>query len=207
MNSEQSEELRMLRARAFGPSSDIHDDPAALQRLRELEDLARDRAEPAAPRDLDEPGSPPAVDGEPGPVVAAEPEPEPQPEADPRAAALGTLRRRALWAGSIVATAVVAVAVTVAATPIISVPQPPEARLVGTIEIDESAEWPPMLGEPQSDSVVYEDFYGLTALRQAGIFGQGDTECAMVFETAPLRSPTDSYEGTSFYGCGAGSFA
>ncbi|MET0811994.1 MAG: hypothetical protein ABWY03_02995, partial [Microbacterium sp.] len=44
-------------------------------------------------------------------------------------------------------------------------------------------------------------------LRQAGIFGQGDTECAMVFETAPLRSPTDSYEGTSFYGCGAGSFA
>jgi len=35
-----SDELRALRERAYGPGADIHDDPAALQRLRELEGQA-----------------------------------------------------------------------------------------------------------------------------------------------------------------------
>ena len=36
----QADELRMLRARAYGPDADIHDDAAALDRLRELEERA-----------------------------------------------------------------------------------------------------------------------------------------------------------------------
>lgn len=39
-----SDELRVLRARAYGPAADIADDPAALRRLAELEALARDPA-------------------------------------------------------------------------------------------------------------------------------------------------------------------
>ncbi|WP_251454564.1 hypothetical protein [Microbacterium sp. Marseille-Q6648] len=40
------DELRMLRARAYGPNADIHDDEAALARLHELEDEARLMARP-----------------------------------------------------------------------------------------------------------------------------------------------------------------
>lgn len=46
-------ELRALRERAYGPGADIHDDPVALQRLRELEDGARDSGTAVAP----DPGS------------------------------------------------------------------------------------------------------------------------------------------------------
>ncbi len=203
MDADQRDELRMLRARAFGPSSDIHEDPAALSRLSELEELARTSQRTEKP-------SPVSVGEAEDPEVSTVDEPrvqEPDAPPEPSPPARDGLRTRALWVASLVATAAVAVAVTAATTPIISVPRPPDARLVGTIEIDESAGWPPMFGEPQSDSVVYEDFYGLTALRQGGsVFGQGDTECVMIFETGPLRSPTDSYEGPSFYGCGAGAF-
>ena len=41
MDHEWSDELRMLRARAYGPAADILDDPDALARLRELEDRAQ----------------------------------------------------------------------------------------------------------------------------------------------------------------------
>jgi len=62
MDAAARAELEALRRRAFGPDADIHDDPAALERLIELEDLARPavpnvpaEATPAAsepPRDL-----------------------------------------------------------------------------------------------------------------------------------------------------------
>ena len=46
-------ELRALRERAYGPDADIHDDPAAMQRLRELEDGERARPAPAVAPDID----------------------------------------------------------------------------------------------------------------------------------------------------------
>lgn len=46
-------ELRALRERAYGPDADIHDDPAAMQRLRELEDGERVRPAAAAAPDFD----------------------------------------------------------------------------------------------------------------------------------------------------------
>src|SRR6478609_4784199 len=48
MDAAARAELEVLRRRAFGPDADIHDDPAALARLIELEDLARP-AVPSAP--------------------------------------------------------------------------------------------------------------------------------------------------------------
>lgn len=46
-------ELRALRERAYGPDADIHDDPVAMQRLRELEDGERARPAPAVAPDVD----------------------------------------------------------------------------------------------------------------------------------------------------------
>lgn len=46
-------ELRALRERAYGPDADIHDDPAAMQRLRELEDGDRTRPASTASPDID----------------------------------------------------------------------------------------------------------------------------------------------------------
>ena len=51
MDAAARAELEALRRRAFGPDADIHDDPAALARLIELEDLARPgRAERPSPK-------------------------------------------------------------------------------------------------------------------------------------------------------------
>lgn len=57
LSPERSRELELLRRRAYGPDADIVLDPAAQQRLRELEDLARGPAadadggvEPTTPR-------------------------------------------------------------------------------------------------------------------------------------------------------------
>jgi hypothetical protein len=45
MDTATRDELRALRARAYGPSADIHQDPAALRRLHELEARQRPGAE------------------------------------------------------------------------------------------------------------------------------------------------------------------
>lgn len=60
MDDDLRRELSTLRARAYGPDPDIHDDPAALTRLRELEELARGAAPvSAAPEPEAEPTFPP----------------------------------------------------------------------------------------------------------------------------------------------------
>jgi hypothetical protein len=47
MDAAERAELEVLRRRAYGVDSDIHDDPAALAGLNELEELARPAAAPA----------------------------------------------------------------------------------------------------------------------------------------------------------------
>jgi hypothetical protein len=97
LSPERSEELELLRRRAYGPGADITHDPAAQQRLRELEDLARHAGVAAEP----------AADAASAAGVAAEPPPtapesarsddssdEPASEARPLAAAT---KRRAAW--------------------------------------------------------------------------------------------------------------
>jgi hypothetical protein len=73
-----SDELRALRERAYGPAADIHEDPQALLRLRELEELSR----PSAGNGTSGSGTvPPPSAGSLGGDVA-----DPLPEADRRAA-------------------------------------------------------------------------------------------------------------------------
>lgn len=79
LSPERSRELEILRRRAYGPEADIVLDPAAQQRLRELEDLAR-RAM-AAPdsteeRGRDQPGADDAAGVALGGAASAAPAPE-----------------------------------------------------------------------------------------------------------------------------------
>src|SRR6478736_517467 len=132
MDTDTTDELDLLRARAYGPAADIHTDVSAQQRLRELEALtrARDSATDASSvtitdRRLVE--APPARD--PGATSPLVPEPEGEQQDEPAvdASALrdtpppprGRLSRtvRLLWAGSIVATAAVTAACTYGLSP------------------------------------------------------------------------------------------
>lgn len=203
MNSAMSDELRMLRARAYGPAPDIADDPAAMRRLAELEDLARVKAprhEPAAER-----GEPIAPAVPEGAETADDPAGVPAVTADaaPPADARALSRRvRILWIASVAATAAVAVVLTLLAVSAGS-PPPGEARQVGTVEQDSSLAWPSFFGARADDSIAYADFYGLTALRQGGgAIGRDGMDCVAVFLTESVRSAGDSYIGPSFFGCG-----
>ncbi len=60
LSPERMDELAALRRRAYGPDADIHEDVAAVARLRELEELARRAEETAAVQDVD--GTPSATD-------------------------------------------------------------------------------------------------------------------------------------------------
>lgn len=76
MPEQFSDELRALRERAYGPAADIHGDPAALSRLRELEELSRaqSQAAPTTPnRTFPTLSAMPADGVAPVPVDAAEP--------------------------------------------------------------------------------------------------------------------------------------
>lgn len=130
MDAAAHAELDALRRRAFGPDADIHDDPAALARLIELEDLARLRVAAGAtdaappPPALESPsaGLPIAepVDAHPvgeKPFATAPPEPDP-------------LSRRRWTQRATIVTGAVAAAVIVAAValaPPTTVPLPAAA--------------------------------------------------------------------------------
>ncbi|GAA3627271.1 hypothetical protein GCM10022200_07110 [Microbacterium awajiense] len=80
MTPDRSRELAALRSRAYGPGADIASDPAALARLRELEELARGD-EPAEQTVIEEQVAaaqhPPDEDDAPAPRIRRDPEPEP----------------------------------------------------------------------------------------------------------------------------------
>ena len=74
MDTAALEELRALRARAYGPYADIELDPRAVQRLRELEAQSSGsttRSPVAAATDVTS-------------TLPSEPDPEPQPESEPQ---------------------------------------------------------------------------------------------------------------------------
>ncbi|MFE7845147.1 hypothetical protein ACFUTX_08135 [Microbacterium sp. NPDC057407] len=108
LSPERSRELELLRRRAYGPDADIVLDPAAQQRLRELEDLARGAVvgpdpvrEPAAPAGGRSEGgrtapvaAPDESVGAPATDRAATPG---EPDAEPRTPRRSRRRRLPLW--------------------------------------------------------------------------------------------------------------
>lgn len=222
MNESMTNELRTLRARAYGPDADLHDDPAGWQRLRELEDISRGQDVP-----LDESAPPPVVQEEalPSPVEeapapAASVESEDRPEDAP--SRTGVLRGR--WSGRraaivLVAAVATAVVVTATVTGVISRRMQADPREVAILGVDPAATVPQIFGnwvcendecttEEEVVGTVFTEFYGLSASTIPGhLMGDDDaTACLVVLETSQLDAEPGSFRGRMYFGCGAGEF-
>jgi hypothetical protein len=221
MDTDAYDELRVLRARAYGPAADIEHDPAALKRLRELESVGE--VTPTSLADasaLPQHGRPPAQ---------ATPAPEPQPPAAPAAPepqhsaadSGGTsvttqeprrLSRgiRVLWALSVVAAAALAASATYGLTKVSPVPASGGAPQVATLEPVSTIEIPAgWLGAGPS-SAAWE-FYGLTLFETAYGWTQSGTDCFTVVRTEDVPAEDAdvtnlSFDGNIYSGCRVGAF-
>ncbi len=212
------DELRALRARAYGRDADIDGDPAAIARLRALEAQAapvrevpvvsvapappvEEAATDAAPDEFGRSGElprtaePPAIDAE-----NAEPE-HPSPS---RLRTLFTPRPSApwLWLGA----ACIALAAFGSAV-VVSAMRSADPRLVAEIAIDPDASWPESFGEKGPDAALFEEFAGLTIAR--GVewlsFDESDAMCIVAIDTEELLGDSGGFQ-IAAWGCDAGSF-
>lgn len=200
MEADAREELRALRARAYGPGADIHEDPVARERLRELETLvqeqARDRADAASPpaaasAEPSEPEGEPDAGREP---TSEEPAPEPR---SPRRISPGW------WAASVVAALAVGAAGAVAVTAVSEGAS--RAQVIASLPPEPEVPWPRFLGTELDDSTVFREFFGLTpvsAERQWA--GPGSDMCLAVFRSteADMMASPSGYR----WACGTRSF-
>lgn len=198
-----ADELRELRRRAYGPGSDIHADPAALERLRLLES----RETPADP-----------------PPAASEPAPEPEGEHEPRPApdAAAPARR---WRPrrSTVLIALAAVLVLVAAGVVLTVVQRVQtdplqvgATQVARLAPDPTFELPLGFAGSGEPRVGYQEFAGLRTVISVGVPPLGPSEgaadsatCMTVYQPDYLEVRADgyAYSGTLLLtACSAGAF-
>lgn len=241
----EADELRRLQARAYGRDADITGDPAAQERLAELERAhAPRRSMPAAPpppgreesetaafrtsnaafpdpsreaRDASARGF--AREGsemagsDPAGAASADPSRE-SGEGGGRDAGergwLGSIRRMLeplgpsgrTWLGA-ACIALAAVAVTAVVT---TLPWP-DPRQVATIAVDADASWPELLGERTPDAALFEDFHGLTVIRDIGWFSaeeERDT-CLVIVRSELLREEVGALQPVT-WACGAGDF-
>lgn len=209
--SRRDAELRALQARAYGRAADIERDPVALKRLaaleaREFEIVDRDAEDvlaelhtldpervaegtrssqaPASARASDDSDETPSVSrpDRPGPFTPA-----------PRPA----------WV--VVGIACIAVA-AVSAGVFAWSRATAETGVVATIGIDESGEWPAALGDRQDGSAVFEDYLGITFVRnpQWTASDRSGEDCLLATQ-ADLLASSDSFGGFQV-GCSSGAF-
>ncbi|AXH37452.1 hypothetical protein DVJ78_17885 (plasmid) [Humibacter sp. BT305] len=207
------DELRVLRERAYGPASDIHYDPLALQRLQELERGTTDgeQLEVGSGRTLER-SIDPNVDG-----------PD---EADPPVSAragwrLPAWRPRRATVLILLGVALFLVAVVVTLTVVQRVQTDP--LQVGAVQIarlssDPSFEGPvPSNGGSEDTTEAYSDFYGVRAVvapaSNVGFFStsnvEADAQCLTIYqpELLTVTGEGSSYSGQLFMtGCSAGAF-
>ncbi|MDT3316296.1 hypothetical protein Q9S71_05615 [Microbacterium sp. KSW4-11] len=210
------EELSTLRARAYGPAADIHLDPAAQQRLAELEDATRPVRD-----EVD-------VEADIAPKAAAD-------EADAAAAVTSTTRppavveaartfwerprvRLAVWVASVAVAGVVGAGVTYGAVAFAPVPTSDGVAQIDTLRPSTTAQIPTGFLGYEEGASVYE-YRGLTMfpLSYSYMYGAADGEevpdrCFQVIQTALIPSVEEfdpdswGYEGNSWGGCSLGSF-
>lgn len=227
MDTDLRDELRILRARAFGPEADIAQDPAALRRLRELEALAAARPAPqvdvasAAPEPYAAPAPRAAAVLE-APAVPAVAPPAPANPSSAEAAPPDTppARRprefsqhlRGMWALSVIAAAAVSGGLTYGLAQVTPVSTSSGAPQVATLEpsrtIDIPAGW---MGAGPS-SVAYE-FHGLLIYESASNFGMSSngSDCITAVAAEELPEPdadqsSYSISGNMYSGCRVGPF-
>jgi hypothetical protein len=178
MSDDVAEELRRLRARAYGPDADIRDDPDALQRLRELEGHALGTPVPDAEAHADRA----APAGE--PAVAASGLRPPWWE-----------RHRALlWGASLLLAVILGAA-------LVSAQQSPGRERVAVLDVDADGQWPEQMWGPRPpDGVTFEEYRGLTAIASARDFGnRTSSTCLWVYDSTSVNF------GLSAGSCTAGS--
>ena len=198
MGDSLDDELAALRARAYGPDADIHDDAAALARLRELEEQEhahRLRTPPMPPLPVAKspmatPPPPPATritpqhpTPDPSPAHIVSDSPEPSPPASSR-----TPRRRVLLACA--ASALVGAVIAVPATLIgAGIADRPYAVLSPS-----DREPDPQLFDPDSDPVQFEDFLGIEV--SAGTLEYMPGERCLLVGPSPTQTQSNNTRGT-----------
>lgn len=217
------DELRRLRARAYGPAADIHDDAAALRRLRELEALHDEREPARADAATPVPARTPLRDASPSPSPSANvqaPPALPSPRTETAASTATTthvtppattdtetdsgdqsrqrvhLKRstRILWALSVVAAATAAAAVTFAVVYIAPVSTSHGAPQIATLTPSTTTNIPSGWFGAGPSSMAFE-FYGLTLYESTGGFGMAaGNECFTAVATDDLPDPDTENE-------------
>lgn len=212
MDAAADEELRALRARAYGPAADILGDFAALQRLRQLEGRAPDHE--GDPADAVTPDLPPGTETSVEPPTANETADAADPGASTQSdAPTGRPRRRlaALWVASVLVSSALAAAITYTLTAIPPVSDSPGEQ-IATLEPNSSVTIPTGWFDADEDTLVF-DFYELTVFTR-GIHGYPApySGCLSVVRTDLVPAEEDfdpsgwSFSGEHYYNCGIGEF-
>ncbi len=202
------EELRRLRARAYGPGADISDDPAAYARLLALEDLERvERSEPAA---VTTP-SPSAPSVENASTIEGERE-APAEEDAPRERPPLLRSKRTVWAWalSLALVAALASAATSVGVGLVPVAASAGAPQVATLVEDPGAQTPSVFGQRTGDERAFADFYGVSAFVGTAQIDASEnrSSCIYLLDTDEVgQDGTTGFRGNFVYGgCGAGIF-
>ena len=210
-------ELRALRAKAYGPDADLHDDPDAMHQLAELESLVRGQSPTSTPA----PGIDPVPAANPiptaDPVRAADPAPTAAeaPPAAPRDRRGWTRKRITLtWIASVV----VAVVASTAITSVVARRVQADPREVAVLGVDSFATWPGIFAGSQElasgpNGPVQRDafaaFHGMAAYSVGGgwLAGVPGEVCLLVLDSALILPDSNSISGPTYVGCSAGGFA
>ncbi|MDQ1175515.1 hypothetical protein QE416_000251 [Microbacterium sp. SORGH_AS 421] len=209
MDDDVREELRLLRARAYGPEADIADDPVAVSRLRDLEELEREDRLPTAPRT---PPAPPAGSS----AAAASAQHDEEDETDEeeirreRPPLVRSKRRLWAWAISLAVVAALASAATAMSVSFVPVTATARAPQVDTLVPDPDSSAPAVFGERTGAERGYENYYGVAAFTGRAPTDATDNRnpCLYLLDADEVDTDdTRGFRGNFVYGgCGAGVF-
>ncbi|QIG38493.1 hypothetical protein G5T42_02520 [Microbacterium sp. 4R-513] len=214
MDADAAAELRSLRARAYGPDADIHDDPRALRRLEELERLAR----PPGGEDPEDVSPAEPERSAASAVIQAPTVDQPTLEQSEDIARPDPPRSRrlrwwvpSLWFASLVVVAVLAGVWTLTTTLTIFTPiqRDADGHQVAVLEVDPDFVMPQIFGTTSPGYVGFHEFYGLTVVATPGSWVGGydnDGKCLLLVRTTDIDDDHQVVNGPIFNGCSAGSF-
>lgn len=205
-------ELQALRARAYGASADIRDDPDAVRRLADLERRARpsDAGVPTVDSDDQPLEAPDGTEAAAPPIPGPGPAPA-EPGASTAAPARGRRPRRSfllVWLASILATAVLAVGATLL---VVDTTRAGEERAsdgahrIALLDVDPG--FVPAASILGGDTRGFVPFEGMTAISTtAGLGADDGVPCLLVIATDDYDPSAGTIEGTIYSGCRAKEF-
>ncbi|RFA09089.1 hypothetical protein B7R54_07510 [Subtercola boreus] len=203
----------MLRNRAYGPAADIHNDPVALGRLRDLEGNGKRHEIEAQPGTFTEPA---AERHDPAALI----EDEPSGHSDERGRAwpekvyraIRGARRSTVLTGAGLIVIIVMVLTAVVLVQRVQVdPLQTGATQVARLQLDDGYQTPAFLSAGAGEVIGFQQFHGLrTVVTTPGFFtigGSPNDPCLSIFSEADMRAASSgSFSGQAVGGCAAGEF-